>query len=32
LIAIRVELFVNSSAWQAASSETLRFVLFIYTV
>jgi hypothetical protein len=32
LIAIRVELFVKSSAWQAASSETLRFVLFIYTV
>src|SRR5687767_12839332 len=32
LIAIRVELFVNSSAWQAASKATLRFVLLIYTV
>src|SRR5919108_5497027 len=32
LIAIRVELFVNRSAWHAASTATLRFVLFIYTV
>ena len=32
LIANRVELFAKSIAWQAASSATLRLVLFIYTV
>src|SRR5581483_9114609 len=32
LIAIRVELLVKSNAWHAASSPTLRRVLFIYTV
>src|SRR5688572_10910165 len=32
LIAMSVELLVKSSAWQAASSPTLRLVLFIYTV
>ena len=32
LIAMSVELLVNSSAWQAASRPTLRLVLFIYTV
>ena len=32
LIAIRVELLVNSIAWQAESRATLRRVLSIYTV
>ncbi len=32
LIATSVVLLVNSIAWQAASSPTLRRVLFIYTV
>src|SRR6185503_12689642 len=32
LIAIRVELLVNSIAWQAASRPTLRLILFGYTV
>src|SRR6185436_1840478 len=32
LIAISVELLVNSIAWHAASNPTLRLVLFVYTV
>ena len=32
LIATSVELFVKSIAWHAASTPTLRLVLFIYTV
>ena len=32
LMAISVELLVNSSAWHAARSATLRRVLFVYTV
>jgi hypothetical protein len=32
LMVISVELLVKSSAWQAASSATLRRLLFIYTV
>jgi DNA repair photolyase len=32
LIAISVELLVNSIAWHAASTPTLRLVLFVYTV
>src|SRR5258706_4141712 len=32
LIAISVELLVNSIAWHAASRPTLRLVLFVYTV
>src|SRR3954463_2932752 len=31
-IAMRVELFANSSAWHAASSAILRPLLFVYTV
>jgi hypothetical protein len=32
LIAISVELLVSSIAWHAASSETLRRTLYMYTV
>src|SRR3954454_13298922 len=32
LIAMRVELFANSSAWHAASTAILRPLLFVYTV